>query len=256
MTELTQERLKELLHYDPYCGEFWWKGRKGISAGTLAGTTVAGGRKLNIDTKQLTAHKVAILYMEGFYPQGKVRHIDGDRLNNSYANLLCASSTVLDQELLKKLIHYDPLTGEFTHNITCGKVRNGALAGCKNSQGYNQIALVSVPYLAHRLAFLYMEGKVPENEVDHIKGVRFDNRWENLRKATREENMRNACKYSTNTTGVTGVYRSGTRYRAVLEINGKSKSFGTFTTMEEAAEARKQGEIKYGFHENHGRAKQ
>jgi len=94
--------------------------------------------------------------------------------------------------------------------------------------------------LAHRLAFLYMEGVFPPNQVDHIDRNRKNNRWENLRTATNAENCRNR-------TGVIGVYenkKTGGWY-ASIGVEGKSKYLGYFKTKEDALKARQDGENKY-----------
>jgi len=89
----------------------------------------------------------------------------------------------VNQEELKAKLDYDPETGIFT--------REGEIAGTITNNGYVQISINNEPYLAHRLAFLYMEGKLPKNCVDHIDRCRLDNSWTNLRHATKGENQYN-----------------------------------------------------------------
>lgn len=87
--ELTQERLKELLHYDPETGVFTWKvARRGTSAGTLAGCTMPRGyRVIMIDGALCYAHRLAYLYVYGETPEGMLDHRDQDKGNNRFSNL-------------------------------------------------------------------------------------------------------------------------------------------------------------------------
>ena len=92
-------------------------------------------------------------------------------------------------------------------------------------------------------------------ELDHINGDRLDNRIENLRPVTRQENLKNQKRSIANTSGVTGVYwdRETGKWRALIRIGGKVKTIGRFLSFEEAVMARKEAERKNGYHANHGR---
>src|SRR5690606_167269 len=89
---------------------------------------------------------------------------------------------------------------------------------------------------AHRLAFLYMTGEMPEKVVDHINGDRSDNRWENLRCANQSQNMANVGIRSANTSGTPGVVwdKERQKWRAQLRVNGKKKNLGRFDSIEDA----------------------
>lgn len=91
---------------------------------------------------------------------------------------------MLTQAKLKSLVNYNPVTGEFSR---AGHDKCGTLT----YQGYLSIQVAGKRYYAHRLAWFYMTGKWPENEIDHKNRIRNDNRWENLREATRSIQMRN-----------------------------------------------------------------
>ncbi len=135
----------------------------------------------------------------------------------------------MNQELLKKYLHYSKDTGVFTWiKLTGKRVSAGSKAGCKYSCGYIFIRLLGKRYAAHRLAFLYVEGKLPENHVDHINRVRFDNRWANLRHATRRENMNNMK----NNRDFTGVFwnRLFERWVAVANKDKERITLGCFKT--------------------------
>jgi len=109
-------------------------------------------------------------------------------------------------------------------------------------------------HLIHRLAFLYMEGSFPSDDVDHINGNGTDNRWINLRSVKRVENARNVKLLSSNTSGHAGVgwdvHRN--KWRARITVNNKTKHLGRFDRIQEAVDARKHAEIEYDFHPNHG----
>ena len=108
----------------------------------------------------------------------------------------------LTQEKLKTLLNYNPETGIFTW-----KKRNQNISGTINNKGYVVIQINNKIYLAHRLAWLYMTGLWPKNDIDHFNQVRTDNRFFNLREATRKENCQNVHKpHPNNSSGYLGVY--------------------------------------------------
>ena len=158
----------------------------------------------------------------------------------------------ISQERLKELLHYNPDTGIFTWTVPRQGVK--AKAGSVNGKGYRQITIDYKLYQVHRLAFLYMTGEWPKDQLDHINHIRTDNRWLNLREATCQENQRNRTKNKDNTSGVTGVYRHTVtqQWYSQIKDGGKNKYLGYFTDKFEAICARKSAEVKYGFHENHG----
>jgi len=100
-----------------------------------------------------------------------------------------------------------------------------------------------------------MTGKLPEDQIDHINGDPTDNRWENLRDVTNKENQMNRKLGSNNTSGFVGVYwdNSHDRWRSQIWHNSKKVNIGSFKNKQDAIEARKQANIKYGYHENHGK---
>lgn len=161
----------------------------------------------------------------------------------------------LTQAQLKELLHYEPETGLWTRLVAkTGKVRNRKTTkGVTNYAGYLTLGVDYKVYKAHRLAFLWMTGEWPTEQVDHINGVRDDNRWCNLREVTQQENQRNAKRSVKNTSGVTGVYLDGSVWLAHIKVNNKSINLGRFKGFDEAVSARKEAELEHGFHTNHGR---
>lgn len=164
---------------------------------------------------------------------------------------------MITQDQLKEVLHYCPETGVFTWLISKPSRRKGSEAGSvqtAHSKPYRQVGLNNRAYLAHRLAFLYMTGEFPEDQVDHIDGNGLNNIWTNLRPVTCGENHKNRRKYARNTSGTAGVHWSTAkrRWQAAIRVNGRLNDLGRFHNKEDAIAAREAGELLYGFHKNHG----
>jgi hypothetical protein len=142
---------------------------------------------------------------------------------------------ITQSELLLQL-RYDPETGDFVRLVRHRRWKAGDKAGTLHSTGYVHIGINKKLYKAHRLAFLYMNGEWPKDEVDHINRDKSDNRWCNLREATRAQNMWNIGMYTTNTSGFKGVYwdKQYDTWRAEIHRNGKRVFSARFNTAEEA----------------------
>ena len=154
----------------------------------------------------------------------------------------------LTAEYLRSILHYDPATGIFTRKVrTSRNVKVGDIVGSQNGDGYLLISVRSRRHKAHRLAWLYVYGAWPEDQIDHINRNRSDNRISNLREATNKQNMQNASKRSDNTSGHPGVswYKQKSKWQAKIKHNQKKIHLGSFTTMEEALSARKAAEKLY-----------
>ncbi len=168
-----------------------------------------------------------------------------------------SSDMEITQKLLKEKFNYNPDTGIFTRIKKVGGLYGqiGSIAGYRNYRGYIVINLKGVPRGAHRLAWLYTYGYLPKEEIDHINGIRDDNRLCNLREVNSAENRKNMCIRSDNNSGTTGVYfkKDKKKWCARIHVNGKNKHIGYFDTKEEAILARKQAEKEYQYHPNHGR---
>jgi hypothetical protein len=161
---------------------------------------------------------------------------------------------MITQEQLKELLHYNPDTGIFTRLTSYKHFKVGMESGCINGHGYLSIYVKGSSIYAHRLAWLYTHGSLPDEDIDHINHNRTDNRIVNLRCVSRIENGRNMKASTRNSSGHVGVsLRSDNgKWRARISDNYKIITLGTFKTMEEAIRARKDGEVKYGYHENNG----
>ena len=101
---------------------------------------------------------------------------------------------MITKEVLKKHIHYDPETGEFTRLISTINSPAGYLLEGKNAEGYIVFSVEGKRTKAHRWAFLYMTGEFPQELVDHKDGVRDNNKWYNLRDADYALNAQNRGK--------------------------------------------------------------
>lgn len=142
---------------------------------------------------------------------------------------------MLTQERLKNVIKYDEKTGIFIWiNANNQTQLIGKEAGGLCSNGYISIGIDSKRYRAHRLAFLYMEGFFP-SLVDHINGIKNDNRWNNLRKSNKKRNAQNIRKaHKDNISGFLGVEICGNKFTARIKCGEIRKTIGTFNTAEEA----------------------
>lgn len=172
----------------------------------------------------------------------------------------------LQQKEVRSLLDYDPKNGQFlwkprqpTHRgaSVFNSRRAGKAAGTTRG-GYLMICIFGVWYRAHRIAWVYMHGEIDNRlQIDHINGVRDDNRICNLRVVTAKENGKNQKRPTTNTSGVIGVSWSKHRKKwlAQIKIEGKAINLGGFDRKEDAVRRRMESEKEYGFHENHGRAR-
>lgn len=131
------------------------------------------------------------------------------------------------------LLSYDPATGEMRWRVApTTSIPAGAIAGSINHVGYRKIGIRGACVWAHHVAFVLMEGRWPKYGVDHINGDPSDNRWANLREATKAQNGANRGVQRNSKSGLKGVVRYRGRYRAHI-----NKYLGTFRTAREAADA-------------------
>lgn len=164
---------------------------------------------------------------------------------------------MITQAELKSIVHYDPDTGIFTRLLSWGSTKKGDVAGSKSSyykgKTYLRLSVKCKIYYAHRLAFLYMNGVMPKF-VDHKNGDGTDNRWINIRESSPQHNQKNMRLSSVNLSGFTGVSKchNSDKWRARLMVGGVEVSLGRFDNIDDAIDARKAANIKYGYDENHG----
>lgn len=127
---------------------------------------------------------------------------------------------------------YDGDTGRFTWNAApVQRIPAGSVAGGLNSEGYRVVRCMGVLYLSHRLAWLFCNGSWPSGDIDHINGVRDDNRIENLRDVSRSVNQQNLKRARRdNATGLLGVKRARKGFEARINVSGRYVHLGTFST--------------------------
>lgn len=149
-------------------------------------------------------------------------------------------TTHLTAEVARELFVYDPATGLLTRKAaTRNGFQSGELAGYEK-KGYVCVGYKRREYKAHRVAWLLVTGAWPTGEIDHINGIRSDNRWSNIRDVSRVVNQQNREKArSDSISGLIGAHWSKRHgaFRARIVIAGRTKLLGSFTTAEAAHEA-------------------
>lgn len=150
-----------------------------------------------------------------------------------------------------ELFNYDPATGIFINKTTSnGRSLKGSVAGSLSTNGYWRIGVKGKSYKAHRLAWLYVYGYMPEHGLDHRNRIRSDNWIDNLREATHSCNMKNSKIQSNNISGITGVcwHKGAKKWRVeIQDKNLKPIYLGIFAFKLEAAKARYEAEIKHNY---------
>jgi hypothetical protein len=179
-----------------------------------------------------------------------------------------------DADLCKVVLRYEPETGKlfwrerppemFNRSGSWSPERrakawNSTYAGKEaftylTDDGYRQGAIQGRTMRAHRVIWMMMTGARPPDDIDHIDGDRSNNRWGNLRSATRSQNMHNMKMVDRNKSGATGVVRQGGRWVARLRVDGKHLYLGSFGDLEEARAVRSAAQAAHGYTARHGMA--
>jgi hypothetical protein len=157
-----------------------------------------------------------------------------------------------DQELIdhiNKCLVYNPDTGVFTYKVSRGPRKQGDVAGSINPNGYRQIGVGPKGFHkihgAHRIAFLLMEGRWPY-VIDHVNGIKDDNRWENIRECTTQQNCMNTSSRRGSSSKYRGVHKRVTLdsmcnrkevWIAGIYFDKKKKHLGYFDNERDAARA-------------------
>lgn len=150
----------------------------------------------------------------------------------------------IDVEYLRSMFDYEKETGLFFRKVVNhNRFKVGEVAGCLNNRGYVSITIDHKAYLAHRLAWLYCHGVPPKGFIDHINGLKDDNRIDNLRDVTQSLNMSNRKKHENNVSGYSGVRlvyenkKGGKTWMSLIKKDKQKYYLGTFKTEIEAYEA-------------------
>jgi hypothetical protein len=141
----------------------------------------------------------------------------------------------LTAERLREMLDYAPRTGLFYWRKRRGNMAAGLEAGGFHKR-YLAIRIDGVHHLAHRLAWLYVHGKHPSEEIDHRNGNPADNRIANLRECSHAQNARNVGRRR-NRSGFKGVSPRGRKWIAQIGLNGRTIYLGLFATAQKAADA-------------------
>ena len=149
----------------------------------------------------------------------------------------------LSSDRVRELLNYDPISGVVTRKVSIARcVRVGDVAGTlQKSTGYRRICVDGRVYREHRIMWLHAHGAWPAGEVDHINGMRSDNRIENLRDASRAINRQNLKSAQSNntTSGMLGVTwkKSHKKWVASIRVDGLLRQIGYFSAKEDAHNA-------------------
>lgn len=180
----------------------------------------------------------------------------------------------ISPELLSTLLRYEPETGRLfwkertpdafvSGKQSCENICaawNGRLAGKEafnsiNGCGYRCSSIFGVGYRASRVVWAMETGTWPKDQIDHINGMRSDDRFVNLREVSNQENSRNQKLRCTNKSGVAGVgwCKKMKKWTAKIMVDSKQIHLGMFWEKKDAISARNAAEIEHGFHPSHGR---
>lgn len=176
-------------------------------------------------------------------------------------------SITASQKRLKEIFYYNTDTGHLYYRDKspsdfsnpskyapwAARFKN-KMAGWVREGQYVRVAVDGEQHRAHRVIFKMVHGQEPE-AVDHINGVKTDNRIENLRAANKKINAKNAKTYSTNTSGFRGVRFNDSfrKWGASITVDQRRINLGWYGNFDEAVEARLKAERRFNFHPNHGR---
>lgn len=119
------------------------------------------------------------------------------------------------------------------------RVKPGTVAGCINRNGYVQLHIFGKYFAAHRVIWAINYGEWPKHQIDHIDGVKHNNRIENLRDIPAFANTQNQrkAKSSNISCGLLGVTKNKDKWQAQIKAQGIRKHIGTFATAHEAHRA-------------------
>lgn len=144
-----------------------------------------------------------------------------------------------DADYLRSLFTYEPETGMLRWKVKRSNKEIGWVAGCRRGSEYWQVGIDDKLYRVHLVAWKIVTGKEPPNFIDHEDTDKGNNRWVNLREATKSQNQANIGLLKHNTSGVKGVrwYKAYQKWSSQFTKNGKCYFVGYFDDLEEAKAA-------------------
>src|SRR6266498_5665389 len=160
------------------------------------------------------------------------------RRDGKICQVLKDVDTLLTQSELLRIIEYDINTGIFYWKIKNGHAQPGKIAGTQKD-GYWKIRIAGFAYYAHRLAWLYVYGDWPVDQIDHINRDKLDNKIRNLRPCSRSQNKANSSVSKNNICRIKGVRwaRANRKWSAQIRNGGKTYNLGYFDDKNSAARA-------------------
>lgn len=240
---ITQEKLKHYLTYNPETGIFTRNISVGASKkGSICGYKDKNGRlRTKLEKFLYDNRKLAWLYVYGVIPEhinSINRNIGDARIENlkNDKNIRIYKNRLTNQTIENSII-YIKETGLVRKIDSFGNLRE---VKTKDKNGYLFFNFNRKKYTVHRVVWFYENGEWPELLIDHINGIKTDNRIENLRLATISQNLQNQRKsHKDCKSGMLGVYqyKDSGKYFSTIMLNGKSKYLGSYETPELAHEA-------------------
>ncbi|WP_447547032.1 HNH endonuclease, partial [Salmonella enterica] len=145
----------------------------------------------------------------------------------------------LSFEQVSSLFQYNKDNGLFFRNTGRGSYKREWTAGTRQTNGYMFFIIDGKKYLAHRLAFLLVHGRYPDGVIDHINGVRNDNRIENLRDVSQGQNTKNVKVSLARKMKFAGYHFDSSTglWAAEAKVKRKRYHLGRFNSKEEAHQA-------------------
>ena len=157
-------------------------------------------------------------------------------------------ATKVTAELVRSMFDYDPSTGHLLHRFNRARCKRGDRGGSLKPNGYRLVNIKGRFFQSARIVWLHQYGCWPAHQIDHINHVRDDDRLENLRDVTAQQNLHNlSATRKNNLSGVPGVRWNtrDSRWYAIIYLSGKAIFLGSFKSFEEAVAARNAGKAKY-----------
>jgi len=163
-------------------------------------------------------------------------------------------------DLVRETLSYDPERGILIRVKTFGNRQDrvskpaGNVRRNKTGGAYRQVSVGKRSHYSHRVCYLLYYGHWPNGQLDHIDHDGLNNKIDNLRVVTQSENLKNAPMRIDNTSGHVGVtwHKGRKKWQAGIIVNRSYHFLGRFDDIDLAVSVRKQAEIEFGYHKNHG----